>query len=151
LSARKNTGKTNLNIDALMSTNVISVHIDDRLTRVKELFEKNSFHHLMVVNNMGELAGVISDRDYTKAIHPNVDLPSATAKDLATLNKRVHQIMNRKVICVAENTSLREAIELFYENKISCLPVVDSKNNPIGVVSWRDLLKWLYEKVIHNN
>lgn len=105
----------------------------------------------MVVNNMGELAGVISDRDYTKAIHPNVDLPSATAKDLATLNKRVHQIMNRKVICVAENTSLREAIELFYENKISCLPVVDSKNNPIGVVSWRDLLKWLYEKVIHNN
>jgi acetoin utilization protein AcuB len=144
-------GKTHLNIDALMSKNVISVHIDDRLTKVKELFEQNSFHHLMVVNDRGELAGVISDRDYTKAIHPNVDMPSATAKDLATLNKRVHQIVNRSVICVNENTSLREAIKLFYENKISCLPVVDSKNRPIGVVSWRDLLKWLYEKVTHNN
>jgi acetoin utilization protein AcuB len=142
-----NMGSKNLKIKDLMSINVISVHIDDRLIKVKELFEKNSFHHLMVINDRDELVGVISDRDYTKAIHPNVDMPSATTKDLATLNKRVHQIMKRDVICIFENTSLRDAIKLFYQNKISCLPVVDSKKQPIGVVSWRDLLGWLYEKV----
>lgn len=133
-----------------MSKNVITVHIDDRLSTVKALFEKNAFHHLMVVNNKGELAAVISDRDYTKAIHPNIDLPSATTKDLASLNKRVHQIVKRAVISVEQNASLRDTIKLFYENKISCLPVVDSKNKPVGVVSWRDLLKWLYEKANHD-
>jgi len=146
-----NVGRTNLKIKDLMSKNVISVHIDDRLIKVKELFEKNSFHHLMVTNDRGELVGVISDRDYTKAIHPNVDMPSATAKDLATLNKRVHQIVKRDVICITENSSLRDAIKLFYENKISCLPVINSKNHAVGVVSWRDLLKWLYEKVANNH
>ncbi|MFT5712878.1 MAG: acetoin utilization protein AcuB [Glaciecola sp.] len=55
--------------------------------------------------------------------------------------------VSRGVIYIAENTPLRDAIKLFYENKISCLPIVDSKKKPIGVVSWRDLLKWLYEKV----
>jgi len=136
-----------LKIKELMSKDVISVHIDDRLKRVKELFEQNTFHHLMVVNSKGELAAVISDRDYTKAIHPNVDMPSATAKDLATLNKRVHQIVKRDIVSIDGNASLRDAIALFYEHNISCLPVVDAKKHPVGVVSWRDLLRWLYEKV----
>ena len=135
-----------MKIEDLMSKNVITVHIDDRLLKVKELFEHNSFHHLMVVNDKGELAAVISDRDYTKAIHPNIDKPSATVKDLATLNKRVHQIVKRKPVVIAEHASLKAVIQIFYENKISCLPVVDSNKRPVGVISWRDILKWLYEK-----
>ena len=129
-----------------MSKNVITVHIDDRLLRVKELFEQNSFHHLMVINDKNEMAAVISDRDYTKAIHPNIDKPSATVKDLATLNKRVHQIVKREPVVITEHASLKTVIQIFYENKISCLPVVDSNKRPIGVISWRDILKWLYEK-----
>ena len=135
-----------MKIEDLMSKNVITVHIDDRLVKVKELFEKNSFHHLMVINDKGELAAVISDRDYTKAIHPNIDKPSATVKDLATLNKRVHQIVKREAVVIAEHASLKAVIQMFYENKISCLPVVDSNKRPVGVISWRDILKWLYEK-----
>ena len=135
-----------MKIEDLMSKNVITVHIDDRLLKVKELFEHNSFHHLMVVNDKGELAAVISDRDYTKAIHPNIDKPSATVKDLATLNKRVHQIVKRKPVVIAEHAPLRTVIKFFYENKISCLPVIDSNKRPVGVISWRDLLRWLYEK-----
>lgn len=121
--------------------------MDDRLAVVKTLFEQNSFHHLMVVNDKHELVAVISDRDYAKAIHPNVDKPSATVKDLATLNKRVHQVVKRKLVCIPEHSTLRNAIKLFYLNKISCLPVVNEANKPVGVISWRDLLKWLYEKI----
>ncbi len=135
-----------MKIQDLMSKNVITVHIDDRLLRVKELFEQNSFHHLMVINDKNEMAAVISDRDYTKAIHPNIDKPSATVKDLATLNKRVHQIVKREPVVITEHASLKTVIQIFYENKISCLPVVDSNKHPIGVISWRDILKWLYEK-----
>ena len=135
-----------MKIEDLMSKNVITVHIDDRLLRVKELFEQNSFHHLMVINDKNEMAAVISDRDYTKAIHPNIDKPSATVKDLATLNKRVHQIVKREPVVITEHASLKTVIQIFYENKISCLPVVDSNKRPIGVISWRDILKWLYEK-----
>lgn len=140
-----------MKISELMSKNVITVNIDDRLVVVKMLFEKNSFHHLMVVNNDDELVAVISDRDYAKAIHPNVDKPSATVKDLATLNKRVHQIVKRKLVCIPENSSFRTAIRLFYKNKISCLPVVNEAKKPIGVISWRDLLRWLYEKTNQHN
>jgi acetoin utilization protein AcuB len=136
-----------LKIEDLMSKNVITVHLDDRLTKVKELFEENSFHHLMVLNDEGELAGVISTRDYAKAIHPNVDTPSATSKDLASLNKRVHQIVRRRVISVAADAALSSAIKLFYEKKISCLPVLDDKKHVIGVLSWRDVFRWLYEKM----
>lgn len=136
-----------MSIDRIMSKKVVCVGIDDRLAVVRELFIRHKFHHLLVVNKDGELMGVISDRDYFKATTPNVDMPAADKKDLATLDKRVHQILNRKLIAVNQGTSLKTAITTFKQFKISCLPVVDNKNLPVGVITWRDLINWLYTKV----
>lgn len=53
-------------IDSIMSTPVVSVEMDDKLSLVYSLFEKTKFHHLVVVDHK-ELAGIISDRDVFKA------------------------------------------------------------------------------------
>ena len=34
-----------------------------------------------------------------------------------------------------------DAVALFLAHKISCIPVVDDGFRPVGIVSWRDLLK----------
>lgn len=129
-----------VNIREIMSTTVVSVGLDDKLARVKDLFDHNRFHHLLVVD-AEQLCGVVSDRDLLKAISPNLGTIAETAKDLATLEKKVHQIMTRKPIVLHADSSVDDAIQLFNKHRISCLPVVDSENKPIGIVSWRDLLK----------
>ena len=138
-----------MKIKSLMSTNVVTVKLDDPISKVKDIFEVLGFHHLLVVEDE-KLFGIISDRDLLKAISPKVDTAAATTQDLATLNKRVHQIMTSKPLCLKEESSVREAINLFNENKISCIPVVNENNNPVGIVSWRDIMRVLSNKAGEN-
>jgi acetoin utilization protein AcuB len=129
-----------MQVSKIMSHPIDLVKMDDSLAHVKNLFELRGFHHLLVVEN-GALVGVISDRDLLKAISPNLGGPSETNKDMMCLNKRVHQIMTRKPIVINANNSLFTAVKLFNRNTVSCLPVVDDNGKPVGIISWRDILK----------
>ncbi len=128
-----------------MSVNIFSIKMDDPISKVKDIFEEKGFHHLMVVEN-NELLGVISDRDLLKAISPKVNSEAATAKDLATLNKRVHQIMSHDPISLKDDSTVIQAVDLFNQHKISCIPIVNENNEPVGIVSWRDIMKALGKK-----
>lgn len=126
-------------LEKIMSSPVVSVGMDDRLAQVKEIFDHTNFHHLLVVEKK-QLQGVLSDRDLLKAISPNVGTISETQKDLATLNKKVHQIMTRQPITLGPQDTVYQAIHIFNQHKISCIPIV-SGQQPVGIVSWRDILR----------
>ncbi|MCB4436005.1 CBS domain-containing protein [Alteromonas sp. McT4-15] len=130
----------------IMSKRVVSVHMDDSLQSLRELFAATGFHHLVVVHD-NELKGIISDRDLMKAVSPFVDTISERMLDRATLDKKAHQIMTREVITLEPHDTIVNAIELFNSNKISCIPIVDDKNRPVGMVSWRDVMQFMQQRV----
>ena len=132
-------------VDQLMSKDVVTIEMDDSLGVVKEIFDNTRFHHLLVVES-GKLFGVISDRDLLKAVSPNVGTVAETAHDAASLNKKVHQIMTRKLVTLGADASVYDAIEIFNKHSISCIPVVDDDRRPVGIISWRDILKALGAK-----
>ena len=129
-----------MSVQQIMTTKIVTVELDDSLAMVKEIFDNLKFHHLLVVESQ-KLVGVVSDRDLLKALSPNLGTISATLKDEATLNKRVHQIMTSKLITLHPDATIGDAVNLFNTHKISCIPVVDNEFRPLGIVSWRDLLR----------
>jgi len=131
-----------MKISKLMSSNIVIVEMDDPLSKVKAIFEETHFHHLLVVEG-ARLSGVISDRDLLKSISHNIDTAVATTKDLASLNKKAHQIMTRKPISLKDTATVKDAIDIFNQHKISCIPVVNNANKPVGIVSWRDIMREL--------
>lgn len=128
-----------------MSKKVVSVSMDDSLADVKHIFDNVSFHHLLVIEKE-QLVGVLSDRDLLKALSPFMDTPSETARDQACLNKKVHQIMTRELISIEADAPIYCAINLFNRHSISCLPVVDNHHNPVGILSWRDIMRTLEQR-----
>jgi acetoin utilization protein AcuB len=132
-----------MDVGNIMTTRVVSVEMDDRLDVVKKIFDTLKFHHLLVVGDGGKLKGVVSDRDLLKALSPYVGSVAENARDLATLNKRVHQIMSRNLITLHPRASLLEAVKLLLEHRISCIPIIDETLKPVGILSWRDVLKAL--------
>jgi acetoin utilization protein AcuB len=134
-----------MKVKEIMSETIVTVEMDDSLKVLKEIFDKVKFHHLLVVES-GRLYGVISDRDLLKALSPNIGSISETAEDRATLNKRAHQIMTRKPVTLSPKAGINDAIEVFKNHKISCIPVVDEERKPVGIISWRDILKTVKEK-----
>ncbi len=135
-----------MSISQIMSTRVVSVHMDDSLQSLRELFAATGFHHLVVVND-NILKGIISDRDLMKAVSPFVDTISERMLDRATLDKKAHQIMTREVITLTSNDSIYTAIALFNQNKISCIPIINEKKHPVGIVSWRDVMKYMQSRI----
>lgn len=134
-----------MSVKKIMSTTIVTVEMDDRLKTVKEIFSSVRFHHLLVVES-GKLVGVLSDRDLLKALSPKIGTPAETEDDSATLNKRVHQIMTRRPVVLKPNSAVYEAIEIFNKQNISCIPIVDDENKPVGILSWRDILKEIGSK-----
>ncbi|MEQ3641094.1 MAG: CBS domain-containing protein [Alteromonas sp.] len=135
-----------MSVANIMSKRVVSVYMDDSLQSLRELFTATGFHHLVVVHD-NKLRGIISDRDLLKAVSPFVDTISERMADRATLDKRAHQIMTREVITLSPESSIFTAIELFNSNKISCIPIVDEKSQPVGMVSWRDVMRFMQQRV----
>jgi acetoin utilization protein AcuB len=130
-----------MTLGKIMTARIVTVEMDDRLEAVKDIFDTMRFHHLLVVDEHKKLSGVLSDRDLLRALSPYVGSATETARDLATLNKRVHQIMTRKPITLRQESGIAEAVELLLKNRISCIPIVDDAFKPVGIVSWRDLLR----------
>jgi len=92
----------------------------------------------LVVLEGDKLAGVISERDYTRKLIPS----GRTAQDA-----RVGDLMTREVVSVTLANTVRECIGLMDRHGIRHLPVVDG-NRIMGVVSVRDLLR---EAVLHHD
>ncbi len=134
-------------VSELMSTKLITVELDDKLSVVKEIFESMKIHHLLVIESK-KVFGVVSDRDLYKALSPNIGTKTETFKDVATINKRVHQIVSRNPIVLTPNATIAEAIDIFNTHTISCIPIVDHEMKPLGIITIRSILKALGEKKI---
>ena len=39
--------------------------------------------------------------------------------------------------------SIMAAVSLLLAHRISCIPIIDEESKPVGIVSWRDLLRAL--------
>lgn len=131
-----------MTLDTIMSNPVVTIGPDDSLKTVKEIFDNTHFHHLLVVES-GKLFGVVSDRDLLRVLSPNIGTYAETFKDTASLNRRVHQITTRKPVTLSRDARICDALEVFEKHNISCIPIVDVENKPIGIISWRDILKGL--------
>lgn len=143
-----------MKIENLMITALITLPMDSTLSKAKEAFDSNEIHHLLITDDDGLLAGVITDRDLYKHLSPTVSTRQETHRDTALMQKKLHQIMSRNLVTANKEQSLNEAVVLFHDNHISCLPIIDKQDKPIGIITWRDIIKVLalqYKKKVAAN
>jgi len=131
-----------LTVQEIMSRPVVTVSMDATLSEVQRIFERERFHHVVVVDG-GCAVGVISDRDLLKRLSPFVGSElNERRQDENTLNLKAHQIMSRHPITVSPEDEVRRAVDMILEHRIRSLPVVDERDRPVGIVSWKDILRW---------
>lgn len=135
-----------MSIRDFMSKAPVTVAMDDRIEIVLDIFEHNDFHHVLVVSS-GKLVGVISDRDLLRHLSPFARSDVSTTRDEATLNKRCHQIMSRNPVCLLPDEPLSNAVNHFHDDRISCLPVVNEDNEPLGIITVHDVIRLTKQKM----
>ncbi|MGB1518232.1 MAG: IMP dehydrogenase, partial [Crocinitomicaceae bacterium] len=91
---------------------------------------------LMKENKIGGIP-VVDDNSVLKGIVTNRDLRFEKNK-----SRPINEVMTAdRIITTSENTSLSVAEDILQENKIEKLPVIDSENKLIGLITFRDIIK----------
>ena len=138
-----------MNVDSIMTRHVLTVSMDSTLRHVRDLFADHGFHHAVVTEHR-RVVGIVSDRDLLANISPFLGKPSERSVDAASLDRKVHQIMSRKLISVTRETPVTDAARTILEHRISCLPVLDAQGGCVGIVTWRDVLRWVIKEGASN-
>jgi CBS domain-containing protein len=98
---------------------------------IKLMAEKNI--GALLVMSGGKLAGVFTERDYSRKIA----LQGKTSRET-----RVWEILPKEIITVIPDDSVEDCMRLMTENRVRHLPVVEG-TNVIGIVSIGDLVNWI--------
>jgi len=114
---------------------VFSVNPDDP---VLEAIRQMAEHHVgaLLVMKGGELAGIVSERDYAR----KVILHGRSSADTP-----VGQIMSSPVVTVALSQTVQECMQLMTERRLRHLPVLED-GKVVGMISIGDLVKAVMEE-----
>lgn len=127
-----------LKVVEVMTPDPLTVGRSETIGQAEEIMTDNRFRQLPVIQD-GELIGIITDRDVRSFLSGSL-LTNPEAREKA-LNTKVREIMTTEPLTLSPDDDLQEAVELFIEEKIGGMPVVDETEGLVGIVTYVDLLR----------
>ncbi|MEQ9563440.1 MAG: CBS domain-containing protein [Woeseiaceae bacterium] len=122
-----------------MTMDPLTVGPDDSAATAKELLESKDIHHLPVVQD-GVLVGILSASDFLK-LHVLRDRPRA----LEAI--QVKRIMQSAPTTLTASADLIDVAAKLSDGSFHALPVVDSDNVLVGIVTSTDLINHLLMQI----
>ncbi|KHJ38526.1 putative manganese-dependent inorganic pyrophosphatase [Pedobacter glucosidilyticus] len=111
----------------LISDAIPSIKTSDTIQKVEDRMAEFRLNHLPIVNET-QFLGLISDEDIIEI--PDYDTTVANV-NLSLINPFVY-----------EDQHIYEVIKLFYEQKLTAVPVLDSSMNYLGLISINTLTEY---------
>jgi CBS domain-containing protein len=123
-----------------MSTEVITVDLDESLRLAEDIMEMGRIRHLPVMKD-DKLVGIVSQRDLFRSSLSTLLRHDRSDVDLFEESVNMKEIMTDKVVTVSQDLSLKEAAALMLTKKIGCMPVVDEEGRLLGLITETDVLR----------
>ncbi len=120
---------------ATKSLNVITVRPDESLKDAIDLLVEHDIGALIVVDELGQPVGIISERDIIRE----------AARTETVLAQTVASVMTKDLIVASPQDDLGSVLQTMIAKHFRHLPIVDQERL-IGVISIRDVLKVQLDK-----
>jgi acetoin utilization protein AcuB len=124
-----------------MTVKVITISKYADILEARTLMVTNRFRHLPVVDEHGNLVGIITDRDVRSTL--SLERYNAPSKPDATggiSGIRVADVMTRDPVTIALGSTIQDALLLVRDHRVGAFPVVDETGKLRGILSDSDLL-----------
>ncbi|MFU8767531.1 MAG: HPP family protein [Candidatus Methanoperedens sp.] len=130
-----------LKVSKLMERNIVFLQEDASINDVLDLFKKHHFHLFPVVNDEGNLVGII-DQDIILEILLFHRIPRVKHTHLAavrSLGSDVKGIMVTHPVTISPDTDLNEAADLMLKHRVNNVCVVENRKL-VGVLTKHDII-----------
>lgn len=125
-----------------MSTKVITIDVKDSMHDAIKLMKENNIRMLPVMKK-DKLVGLITDGDLKRASASDANALEVHELAYFLSKLEVKDIMTKNPITVPFDYTMEETAEVLLENKISGAPVVNDRDQVIGVITQTDLFKMM--------
>lgn len=124
----------------LMTSEVLSLHPGESAAALRDLMYENDIRHVPVVDEDGDLVGLVSQRDLLRrSLVEQPDVPRMI-EDEVLARMTVDQLMTTGVETTETDADLAEAARTMFENKFGCLPVVEARRL-VGILTEADFVR----------
>ncbi len=129
-------------VEDLMIKDILTASMNTTLEEANQMMAGKSIRHILVLDDMERLMGIISDRDIKKFVSPFADSTYATPKDNATLQIPIGSMMSKKLLTITAHQTVKTCIKKMLKNNIHSLPVLDDKGNLVGVITSTNIFEF---------
>ncbi len=120
-----------MKVSELMTTNVVACAPGTNLAEAAKLMWDHDCGLLPIVDQMGHVAGVITDRDICMAVATKGGPAARITAD---------EVTSRRVIGVAPADDVAKALAAMRDHQVHRLPVIDEHGALVGIVSMNDIV-----------
>lgn len=131
-----------MNASELMTVDPVIVNPTSSIEAAIELLQEMTIRHLPVVNESGELVGIVSDRDLRALLVPYFHPQEVRETALARAGSPVSTIMSSDVVCASLEDDISVVTDLVLEHRVGAVPIVDAERLLVGIISYIDLLRY---------
>jgi acetoin utilization protein AcuB len=125
-----------------MTAVVQTVSSQTSLREAWGLMRRGRIRHLPVVDDIGRLIGIITQRDVLGASPSTVGEPDEAVRLQRLGWLTAHEVMETHLVVAAPDEPAGAAGQRMLAAKIGCLPVVDDTGQLAGIVTEEDFLRW---------
>jgi CBS domain-containing membrane protein len=129
-----------LRVRDLMTKEVRTVGRNDKASDADALMSEARVRHLPVLDDEGQLAGILSRRDVYRTALQRTFGYGEKAQDRILGNLVVKELMTNRVETVAPDAPIEEAASRMLEKKISALVVVEGER-VVGILTESDFVR----------
>lgn len=128
-----------------MTTDVISVGPETSLLKVGKLMKDHQIRRVPVVDEQGQVVGIISDRDVRDASPSKATTLDMYEMHYLLAELKAKNIMTPRPTTVKPTDTVEQAALIMLDSKIGGLPVVDDSGKLVGIISDHDVFKALVD------
>lgn len=138
-----------IEVKHIMTTDLITADPDETIDAVRHKLIANHIQHIPVVEGK-KILGIISKGDIHRMEHHFTLFHSEKALES---NRQIFstilaaEIMTKSLVKLKDTDSATIAVDLFRENMFHALPVVNEKDQLVGMITPLDLLRYAFDDV----
>lgn len=127
--------------DQIMSKRVRTIQGSTTVMEAWEQLKVSGVRHLPVVNAMGRLVGMLSERDLLRVAGTPESHPLRPVQ-----NQKISTVMRPRPFSAHPATPIREIARVMVDERIGAMPIVDDELELVGIVSRGDVLRTLVNR-----
>jgi len=113
----------------IMNKKILPLHENLSLNEAWKMVKEHQFEHFPIISSEGKFVGLLSEKEILKRIQNKEG------------KKSLKEVISKETICADESTNLHEVIQVFFNENLEAVPILDNQQKVLGILSRNDLLQ----------